>query len=638
MLRAVHFCFLVAWLLTPIEAFSQRASDNAVRSADDAFGMNVGGEQIGLYSSGDVRGFSPDSAGNIRLEGIAIDQQARFSDRLVASSTIRAGLAAQGYLLPAPTGIVDFSFRRIGEAPVQSVIAARSQYGGYELTGDFQARAFGGALDATFGAGYNRGESGNGTTDKRANIGATLRLRPREEMDVTLFADYVRTINDDRWPSYFPVEGQLPPRITNRRTNVLLPWVNTPGDDYNLGMVGQYDASFASFSFGVFHSVNKSDRQIGQFFTSVTQEAQGDLAAFIGPSSSSVSNSIEARIARSFADDERRHTLTANVRARARDRVFGGTQFFDFGVGSVETLRPVPEPEMSFGDVSEEDVEQITYGVAYDLQWRGIGNLNLGLQKTDYSRALVENEETLEGSASPFLFSVTGAVNVSANLLAYGGFIRGFEEGPSAPDIALNRNEVLPAIETQQAEVGLRLRLGSMTAVAGVFSIQKPFFALGNDQIFGPNGTVVNRGIELSLAGRITPDLQLVAGAVFLDAKISGEAVEDGRLSADPIGARRRQVTIDLDYRPKWAPGWSGDVSVSHLGPQNGDQIGVVRTRARTIVDLGVRKTLSLKSQTLLIRARLLNLFNAFGWDTSDGGPYFFQEPRGAFLSVGSDF
>ncbi|MEM9316643.1 MAG: hypothetical protein AAGA95_18690, partial [Pseudomonadota bacterium] len=59
-----------------------------VRAADDAFGASVGEEQIGLYSSGNVRGFSPTSAGNIRLEGLFIDRQAGFSWRLVSGSSI----------------------------------------------------------------------------------------------------------------------------------------------------------------------------------------------------------------------------------------------------------------------------------------------------------------------------------------------------------------------------------------------------------------------------------------------------------------------------------------------------------------------------------------------------------------------
>ena len=45
------------------------AVDNAVTSADDAFGNNVGTENIGLYNALEVRGLSAIDAGNVRLDG-----------------------------------------------------------------------------------------------------------------------------------------------------------------------------------------------------------------------------------------------------------------------------------------------------------------------------------------------------------------------------------------------------------------------------------------------------------------------------------------------------------------------------------------------------------------------------------------
>ena len=58
-----------ALLATP--ALAQRTDDNAVTQTDDAFGKTVGDEQIGIYNPGDVRGFSPIDAGNVRKIGRA---------------------------------------------------------------------------------------------------------------------------------------------------------------------------------------------------------------------------------------------------------------------------------------------------------------------------------------------------------------------------------------------------------------------------------------------------------------------------------------------------------------------------------------------------------------------------------------
>ena len=88
-------------------AIAQRTGENAVTSADDAFGTSVGNETIGLYSTDEVRGFSPVAAGNIRIDGLYMGGIVIGNQRIQSGSTIRVGLSAQGYAFPAPTGIVD---------------------------------------------------------------------------------------------------------------------------------------------------------------------------------------------------------------------------------------------------------------------------------------------------------------------------------------------------------------------------------------------------------------------------------------------------------------------------------------------------------------------------------------------------
>ncbi|MEM6913682.1 MAG: TonB-dependent receptor, partial [Pseudomonadota bacterium] len=254
MMIRIWLAFIAAcpFLITP--ALAQRAAENVVRSADDAFGASVGDEEIGLYGSDDVRGFSPISAGNIRVEGLTIDRQTGFTDRLVSSSTIRAGLAAQGYLLPAPTGIVDFSLRRVADTPVQSFIAGYGDFGGYSFAADLQARLLQGLVETTIGAGYERNNSGNGTRDLAWTLGGTLRVLPSDRVDLTVFGDYRRDIADQRWVGYFPAGSFEPPLPSNIRDDVGQPWVEQSGDNYNLGVIARYAPSIADIEVGIFRS------------------------------------------------------------------------------------------------------------------------------------------------------------------------------------------------------------------------------------------------------------------------------------------------------------------------------------------------------------------------------------------------
>src|SRR6202049_2414245 len=112
--------------LAALPAGAQRADDNAVTAASDAFGVTVGFQTIGLYGPLNVRGFNPAQAENLRIEGLYYDQQLSSSNPFLFNrSDIRVGIAAQSYSFPSPTGIVDYKLRTPGDTPLFSVLLTR---------------------------------------------------------------------------------------------------------------------------------------------------------------------------------------------------------------------------------------------------------------------------------------------------------------------------------------------------------------------------------------------------------------------------------------------------------------------------------------------------------------------------------
>ena len=119
----------VTCLAIPGPAFGQRADENAVTAAQDAFGTSIGFQNVGLYSANDARGFSPQQAGNLRIEGLYFDQQTWVTgDCMVRETTMRVGIAAQSYSFPAPTGIADLSLRTPGDKALISAILTRGPF------------------------------------------------------------------------------------------------------------------------------------------------------------------------------------------------------------------------------------------------------------------------------------------------------------------------------------------------------------------------------------------------------------------------------------------------------------------------------------------------------------------------------
>lgn len=626
----------VLLLFVACGASAQRAAENVVRSVSDAFGASVGDEQIGLYSSSNVRGFSPTAAGNVRLEGLFIDRQSGFSDRLVSGSTIRAGLAAQGYLLPAPTGIADFSLRRVADKPTHSVILQRGAYGGLMAAADLQARWRQG-LETTLGVGYDKREMGDGTTDTVSNLGGTIRFQPNERVDVTAFGDYVKELQNEISQRYFTAGAFQPPRV-RRLDFVGQRWTQFAGPRYNAGVIAAYRPGAWEYQLGAFRSSRKRDAQSGQFFVDVELDGSARRRAVLGPPSSLLSDSLEARATRHFAGSTVQHGITANVRALQRDREFGGTVGIDLGATNVDRPERFDRPEVVLGELSRESVNQLTLGLAYNLNWEAVGQLNVGVQRAAYARDVrAPNRDVLTIDANPVLFNVTANAPLGWGLVAYGGIVRGFEESPVAPPIATNQNEAPPATETRQIDAGLRVALGNLTAVTGVFQIEKPFFGLDEGRLFGEQGMQTNRGVELSVAGPLTESLQLVLGTVFYDVGLSGEAVDVGVLADRPAGAINRSTTLNLDYRPPWAPGWSFDLGLSSRGEQNGDAQGLVTIEPRTLLDLGLRRQFSVIENKVVIRGRVTNVFDEWGWEANPTGDYRYVRPRAFSVSLRMD-
>ena len=631
-----HFLSATLCLLMTGETWAQRAAENVVRSVTDAFGASVGNEEIGLYSTSNVRGFSPTAAGNVRIEGLFIDRQSSFSSRLVSGSTIRAGLAAQGYLLPAPTGIADFSLRRVAPDPVQSVILERSAYGGVLLAADLQTRLANG-IEAAFGAGYEKREVGDGTTDISASLGGNLRYAPGDDVTVTVFGDYVEEIQNQFSQRYFTAGPYAPPRVTPLKF-VGQPWVEFSGPRYNAGILASYRPEGWEYRIGLFHSGRDRSLQSGQFFTDVRPDGTARRRSALGSPVSLTSDSLEARATRLLVEGPREHRLTANVRALRRAREYGGTVAIDLGEAHIDEPEVFERPDVEPGPLSRESVEQVAVGLSYDLAWESLGQLNLGVQRTDYARDVrVPEGENPASRDDPLLFNVTANAPIGPGLVAYGGVVRGFEESPVAPSSAVNQNEAPPAAQTQQIDAGVRVAVGKLTAVAGVFEIEKPFFGLDEDRFFGEQGMQVNRGVELSLAGPVTDALQLVLGTVFYDVTLNGDAVDAGLLADSPVGALSRSTTLNLDYRPPWAPGWSFDLGLSSRGEQNGDAQGLVTIEPRTLLDLGLRRQFTVADSDVVIRGRLTNVFDEFAWNANSTGDFRYIAPRAVSVSLRMD-
>lgn len=625
----------------PLRANAQaRASENVVTQAEDAFGTSIGSESIGLYRASSVRGFSPTAAGNVRIDGLYFDQVAELGSNLRRATTIRVGLSAFGFAFPAPTGVVDYQMRRPGDVAGRSAyVSVDSQYGStVEL--DAVLPIVEEKLSLGVGVGAYNSEYDNGTDSAQAAFGASLRWRPRGDLEISPFFHRANQYGNDAGPNVVPVGSTLPPRLP-RRHFYGPNWASSDGDSTNYGSLAAWTPNADwSLRAGLFRSVSTDDIRYSNLMVGVTPEGIGRQLISVDPPADEASTSGELRLTRTLAEGPRLHQLHLSARGRDRSRLSGGSRQYDLGLISLFEPQGAAEPDHVFSEQTRETVRQWIGGVAYQGRWRGVGELSLGLQYTDYSKETFEPGRPVAVSdAGLVLWNAAIAVDLSPRLVAYGGATRGLEESGVAPVAAVNRNAALPAIETQQADGGVRWRVKpGVTLIVGVFDVRKPYFNLDEAGVWRELGEVRNRGGELSLSGEVAPGLNIVAGAVLLDALVSGEAVTLGRVGPRPVGSSPQTVLFSADWRPPGFTRTSFNLGLAHSGEIVATRDNRASIPSRTTIDVGFRYRLRIGSADATLRGQIRNLTDEYGFSLRGSGAFGVAPSRVASLSITADF
>jgi iron complex outermembrane recepter protein len=622
-------------------ALAQRTQENAVTTAGDAFGVAVGTERIGLYTVDDIRGFNPIEAGNARIEGLYFDQQDRPANRLIEGSTIRVGITAQGFPFPAPTGIVDYRLKTTTGKPGASLDIERAAYGGFSATLEANIPFDGDRLALAVSSGIRILKQPSGGQNNLRAYGAVLRWRPYAAAEVTgVFGGFYGT-DEDAVPSFFPEFNALPPQIVRSRF-LGQTWDRKRAGTQLTGLTAKLPFGRWRIDAGLFRSIKSTGITYADLFRGVRPDGSVARRTIVADGDNKdVSISGEVRLSHQLRTGRIAHNLIATARGRIKDRAFGGQTAITLGASTLNGPDVRPRPVFTLGLNDDDHVEQLTLGLAYGMAWSGRAALNVAVSRSDYRKAVdFANAASADQSVSsaPILYNLNGSVVITKRVTLFGGYVKGLEESLIAPDIATNRNEAPPAIITQQAEAGLRIAVAQkVTFVAGAFTVKKPYFGLDPALRFGQLGMVENRGVELSLTGQVRPGFTVVAGSVFLDPRIAGDAVDAGRIGARPVGSVRRRSILNFDWKPPHQSRWSFDSAIESFSSRIGNTSNRLVAPAYATLALGTRYRTTLGGAAALIRLQVTNIFNTYGWLVSNSGGFTYAPSRTFTLQLAAD-
>ncbi|MGH8238611.1 MAG: TonB-dependent siderophore receptor [Steroidobacteraceae bacterium] len=624
-------------LLISQAAPAPRAAENVTTGSEDAFGRSIGSESIGIYNEGDVRGFSPIEAGNVRIEGLYFDRLGTLTSRLIEGSTIRVGVASQSYPFPSPTGIVDYDLRRVG---AKQVISALAYYGPFDSFGaevDAQLPVMGEELGIAVGAGIYRDAFLWGGRNEATSYAIVPKWRPTENFELRPFFSRIVFSEEESEHLMVTQGGVLPPKI--RRDHYYgQEWSTNEGEILNYGVIGATRFGAWTARLGVFESIFTADARFAELMTDIDPERNANEQVVAFPESRYGSKSGELRLSRVFESGPRRHTLQFATRGRLQKRRYGGEDLIDVGAVELGVGRQIARPVFNFGEQSHDEVKQLTFGTAYELQWTGVGEMSVGVQKTDYSKSVDTPTAVLpESRADPWLEYATATVAVTEGLAFYGSYTQGLEESPVAPSEAQNRNVAAPALETEQYDAGIRWgAFANLKLIAGVFNIEKPYFDLDAAGFYTELGTVEHRGVEFSLAGDPLDNLTVIVGLRWLDATVSGPTVDAGLIGEKPVGTARQYSLATADYRFA-GTGLSIDATAEHITSQVANSANTIDVPARAVFHIGGRYRFKVFGKPATLRLQVNNVFDKYGWQALSSGVYGYNAPRRFGVYVAAD-
>jgi iron complex outermembrane receptor protein len=626
-------------LVMPAVTVAQRVDENAVTAAADAFGTSIGFQNVGLYSAEDARGFSPQQAGNLRIEGLYFDQQTWTTGScMVRETTMRVGIAAQSYSFPAPTGIVDLSLRTPGDQALASAILTRGPFDA--STADLEAQLP--LLDRTLGVDLCAGYREDFAIDvfrrsHTAVYGTTFRWRPIAGTEIVPFWSSVVGGAREIIPVVY-TDGTLPLPQFRTRDLGTQPWTTWGWHQTTFGAVAKSSpADRWALAAGLFHSVEHDPLGYEPYLTLMTPRTVDSVMDVVPPFMAE-STSGELRLSRLFANGAHTEEVRLAVRGRSVNREFGGDSITDLGTIDL-TSQPVSSPpNLAFGAVSRDRTGELDLGLTFEERWQGAGSFAVGLLNDHYHRNVVVPGEGIDTDrTSPRLMNLRMTIDVGHPLILYGSFVQGLEDSALAPVSADNRNEPPPATRTRQTDGGVRWAPSEkFSLIVGAFDIHKPYFNVDAENLYTELGRLEYRGLETSVSYS-EGGLTVLLGGVLLEPRVTRLIPEPGATGDVPLGPVPVTATANLDYAPaRWGP-WAASLQWTRLSSRVATTDDGTYLPALATLAAGVRCRWTLRARPWTLRLDGFNLTDARGLHVSNLEAVLPEQGRRFMLTLATD-
>jgi iron complex outermembrane receptor protein len=234
---------------------------------------------------------------------------------------------------------------------------------------------------------------------------------------------------------------------------------------------------------------------------------------------------------------------------------------------------------------------------------------------------------------------VVGALfRFSQDWAAYGNAIEALSPGPTAPDTASNAGEVFAPYKSRQFEVGVKADTGDLGGSLSLFQITQPSGIVDPvTNIYDLDGKQRNRGLELSAFGEPLRGVRLLAGAMWLQARLlkTQDGLYDGNTA---VAAPQATFRLGGEYDVAAVSGLTLTARLMHTSRQYQDMDNNRSIPSWNRFDLGVRYATQTLGRPLALRAAIENALDEDYWASANAGQLLLGAPRTLLLSATVDF
>ena len=123
-----------------------------------------------------------------------------------------------------------------------------------------------------------------------------------------------------------------------------------------------------------------------------------------------------------------------------------------------------------------------------------------------------------------------------------------------------------------------------------------------------------------------------------MEPRVTGEAVDLGRVGKRPVAQSDRMLRANVEYRPPQLAAWSFDLGLTNYGQRVASSDNGLMLPDYTLVDVGARYRTRLGEALATLRLQVGNVTNEFVWSVLASNSFGLMDERNFSAMLFVDF